>query len=229
MSSNELLHLRERLFSERKVILDRLHGVSNAVRTLSEPEIEVEEGVQKKIITDFYGQLGADAKSKVGLIDLALMKMTAGDFGLCESCEDDIPVKRLEAVPWARLCIDCAREHERKKETLPEHSPVIPMAKIPDAYAKLPKQELIKLIEDRIATHLDPEGLDIQISIVNGAVHLEGSLQSEEDRDTILDVLTGEMKIDAVLDLMQIAESSDEDMSEYGVDASDESVEDFAM
>lgn len=228
MSSNELLRLRDKLFSERTVILNRLRGVDDSVRSLSEPEIEVEEVVQKRVISDFYGQLGAEATSRVGLIDLALRKMSAGEYGICESCGDDISVKRLEAVPWARLCIGCAREHERRKETLPEPSAVIPEAKIPDEYARLPKEELIKLIQDRLDAQFDPDALDIRVSIVRGVIHIEGNIESEEDREAVLQVLTEEMKIDAVLDLMQVAESSEEDVIECCPDTSDERVEDYA-
>lgn len=33
-------------------------------------------------------------------------------FGLCEACEVEIPMRRLELMPWARLCIACQSEHE---------------------------------------------------------------------------------------------------------------------
>ncbi len=33
--------------------------------------------------------------------------MEAGDYGLCLSCEEDIPDKRLSAIPWAKYCIPC--------------------------------------------------------------------------------------------------------------------------
>ncbi len=34
------------------------------------------------------------------------------DFGLCESCDEPIPTRRLELQPWARLCITCQSEQE---------------------------------------------------------------------------------------------------------------------
>lgn len=33
-------------------------------------------------------------------------------FGLCESCDEPIPTKRLALMPWVRLCLDCQREQE---------------------------------------------------------------------------------------------------------------------
>jgi DnaK suppressor protein len=37
------------------------------------------------------------------------------DFGICESCEDPIPAKRLELRPWVRMCIDCQEADERAR------------------------------------------------------------------------------------------------------------------
>ncbi|MEX1362654.1 MAG: TraR/DksA family transcriptional regulator [Nannocystaceae bacterium] len=34
------------------------------------------------------------------------------DFGLCESCDEPIPLRRLELMPWARLCAACQQEQE---------------------------------------------------------------------------------------------------------------------
>lgn len=34
------------------------------------------------------------------------------DFGVCESCDEPIPPRRLELRPWARLCITCQTERE---------------------------------------------------------------------------------------------------------------------
>lgn len=44
---------------------------------------------------------------RLKLIDEALDRMEAGDYGSCLSCETPIPSKRLEAVPWTRYCIQC--------------------------------------------------------------------------------------------------------------------------
>jgi DnaK suppressor protein len=47
-------------------------------------------------------------------IDAALKRIDAGTYGLCASCGREIQVERLEAYPWASLCIDCKREAERR-------------------------------------------------------------------------------------------------------------------
>lgn len=41
-------------------------------------------------------------------VEHALSKVDGGTFGVCEACGKDIAYPRLEAMPAARFCIDCA-------------------------------------------------------------------------------------------------------------------------
>jgi DnaK suppressor protein len=45
-------------------------------------------------------------------VNRALKKMELGTYGTCERCGNPIPIERLEALPWAILCVDCARKGE---------------------------------------------------------------------------------------------------------------------
>jgi RNA polymerase-binding transcription factor DksA len=44
--------------------------------------------------------------------DAALVRIEAGTFGLCEGCRRPIAKGRLQACPYARCCVDCARTRE---------------------------------------------------------------------------------------------------------------------
>jgi len=46
-------------------------------------------------------------------IENALLRMDEGTYGLCANCGQTINVLRLEAVPWARFCIDCQELAEK--------------------------------------------------------------------------------------------------------------------
>ncbi len=46
-------------------------------------------------------------------IDAALKKIEEGTYGTCESCGQPIGEERLEAMPWATLCIECKRKEEQ--------------------------------------------------------------------------------------------------------------------
>ena len=49
-------------------------------------------------------------------IDEALDRISMGSFGECESCEEEIELKRLEARPTATLCVSCKEEQERLEQ-----------------------------------------------------------------------------------------------------------------
>lgn len=46
----------------------------------------------------------------------ALDRIEAGEFGICESCEEEIGEARLRARPVTTLCIDCKTEQERQEK-----------------------------------------------------------------------------------------------------------------
>jgi DnaK suppressor protein len=47
-------------------------------------------------------------------VDAALARLDAGTYGRCTSCGHEVAAERLEALPWAALCIDCQRTKGRR-------------------------------------------------------------------------------------------------------------------
>ena len=76
--------------------------------------------------------------TKLRSLDAALQKIQDGTFGRCDSCEREIPLRRLEAVPWSSLCVACQEvaeaqgseldEMEREDEAMPVRAS-LPVAK----------------------------------------------------------------------------------------------------
>lgn len=48
-------------------------------------------------------------------VESALNRMKKGEYGICDLCRTEIPKARLEALPWARLCIQCAERATNSK------------------------------------------------------------------------------------------------------------------
>ena len=46
-------------------------------------------------------------------VETALRRITAGTFGICVECEENINPKRLAAIPWASSCIACQEAPEK--------------------------------------------------------------------------------------------------------------------
>jgi DnaK suppressor protein len=49
----------------------------------------------------------------LNLVDEALERIEEGEYGKCAHCGNPLPEKRLDAVPWARLCISCQDLQEK--------------------------------------------------------------------------------------------------------------------
>ena len=58
--------------------------------------------------------LGENSEQVLAEIDAALKRIEDGTYGMCVRCGMEIRVERLEAYPWASLCIEDAREAERR-------------------------------------------------------------------------------------------------------------------
>ena len=50
-------------------------------------------------------------------IEKAIKKIEQGEFGICESCGEEIGAKRLEARPVTDLCINCKEEQEKVEKS----------------------------------------------------------------------------------------------------------------
>ncbi|MCP4229952.1 MAG: TraR/DksA family transcriptional regulator [bacterium] len=56
--------------------------------------------------------LSRDYKTAASIQD-AIKRIDDGTYGVCESCNEDIPVARLRARPHSRLCIECKEKQEK--------------------------------------------------------------------------------------------------------------------
>jgi len=66
----------------------------------------------------FVGRLRERERGLLSKIESALAKMDEGVYGECESCGEEIGLKRLEARPVAELCIDCKADQEKLERNL---------------------------------------------------------------------------------------------------------------
>ncbi|HYN70404.1 MAG TPA: TraR/DksA C4-type zinc finger protein [Candidatus Eisenbacteria bacterium] len=53
------------------------------------------------------------SRAELARVDAALRALDNGTYGACVSCGNPIAPERLEAIPWAPTCIDCARKAGR--------------------------------------------------------------------------------------------------------------------
>ncbi|MDR1908414.1 MAG: TraR/DksA family transcriptional regulator [Spirochaetaceae bacterium] len=58
--------------------------------------------------------IGAQDLKRLKAIDAALTRIQQGKYGLCLKCGKRIPQDRLEAIPYALMCIECKTADERR-------------------------------------------------------------------------------------------------------------------
>jgi DnaK suppressor protein len=68
-------------------------------------------------LQSFQFRLRGREKTFLKKIDYALAKIEEGTFGMCESCDEAISIKRLEARPETTLCIRCKEDQERTERS----------------------------------------------------------------------------------------------------------------
>jgi DnaK suppressor protein len=62
---------------------------------------------------EFLFHQSDDNRRILTLVQEALGRIKSGEYGLCVACQEEVQVKRLEAVPWARHCIECQEKQEQ--------------------------------------------------------------------------------------------------------------------
>lgn len=65
--------------------------------------------------------LSVKEKQELTEIERALEKLKTGAFGSCEGCGNPIGLQRLQALPFAKNCIDCQRDLERLNQKTLAH------------------------------------------------------------------------------------------------------------
>jgi RNA polymerase-binding protein DksA len=111
----------------REALLDERRRVEHALATLrDEHRGSLDEEVEEMGASDNHlaetatatlGReidytLGENSGQVLAAIDSALKRIDEGTYGTCVSCGEQIRYERLEATPWASLCIDCKRKAE---------------------------------------------------------------------------------------------------------------------
>ena len=102
--------LRKQLEQKRTELNARLERISANVRRSLDSDSE--ERAKQLEDSEVVDALGNESRAELEKISIALEKMDAGEYGICEECGLQISHKRMEAHPYAVACIDCAELEE---------------------------------------------------------------------------------------------------------------------
>ena len=109
---SELLALRERLLTAAHDLVEGDHQQGELNSASGDQHIA--DHASDMVDRELDGGLEENAVGIVRAIDAALARIEDGSYGLCTSCAEPIPEERLDAVPYATLCVACKRDEERR-------------------------------------------------------------------------------------------------------------------
>jgi RNA polymerase-binding protein DksA len=104
---------RARLEMKKAELAGRLERVTANLRRGNDPDSK--ERAKELEDSEVVDALGNEARLEISKITEALRRMDAAKYGICDECGSDIDKGRLEAHPYARKCIDCARFEEHRR------------------------------------------------------------------------------------------------------------------
>ena len=111
MSKLNLKDLKKRLNDERMVLIEKLNGNDLSIDDSETPD-PVDLAV-RNYSKNVMLAVSENESRQLAEIDQALARIEDDEYGSCQNCEKPINPKRLQAIPWARYCLDCQELQER--------------------------------------------------------------------------------------------------------------------
>ncbi len=116
LKGSKLEKFKQRLLAKRKELISEVRGSSvGSLETNIDGIQDLADQASSAYTKEFLLSIGDTERRMLRQVDEALDKIRQDTYGLCESCGEMISERRLEALPFAKLCITCQEEEERAK------------------------------------------------------------------------------------------------------------------
>jgi len=112
---DSILSMRQVLIRRRDALRKALAGDLSVLKELRQQSVgDVVDAALDSAQDEISSQLAEVESRELAHIEKALELMRSGSYGICEFCNEKIPMARLNALPYASSCIECQREAERR-------------------------------------------------------------------------------------------------------------------
>jgi DnaK suppressor protein len=116
MKKERLASFKTRLLEKHQQLADGMGRTASYGKDQEDDAIkDLGDQANTAYTREFFFGLGNGDRRMLRDVVAALQKIDDGSFGNCERCGESISDKRLEALPFARYCIDCQRVVEEEE------------------------------------------------------------------------------------------------------------------
>lgn len=114
MDKKRIEYYKKKLQTRREELMKTIARTQEEGRTADEDQtVDLADKAANSYTKEFlFGITNGDRKI-LNLIDAALKRLSTEEFGICANCQEELQQKRLEAVPWAKHCINCQEKMEK--------------------------------------------------------------------------------------------------------------------
>lgn len=117
---DSILNMRQVLIKRRDALRKALAGDLSLLKELrAQTSGDLVDAALDSVQDEISSQLAEVESRELARIEYALERMRNGHYGICEGCGTNIPMMRLNALPYATYCIKCQREAERQGASSP--------------------------------------------------------------------------------------------------------------
>lgn len=107
MDGKKLEYFKDRLLQKRLSLTDMVQRTEGYSREKDQNIQDIADKAVESYTMEFNFSKSSGDRHVLQLIQEALDRIDNSSYGICVNCENKIQPKRLEAVPWTKLCIQC--------------------------------------------------------------------------------------------------------------------------
>jgi DnaK suppressor protein len=114
MDKKRLEYYKKKLTTRREELMKTIARTEEEGRQADDdPTVDLADKAANSYTKEFlFGMTNTD-RTILNMIDEALKRIKANEYGSCANCQEEMQQKRLEAVPWAKHCINCQEKIEQ--------------------------------------------------------------------------------------------------------------------
>ena len=107
--------IKKSLLERKASLLEVLNNKSQSLRKRNNDGEDYADSASLEEQDDIDSMLDEVERIELANIINALARIDEGTYGVCEDCNKNIPVARLQALPHAARCINCQRDSEQNR------------------------------------------------------------------------------------------------------------------